>query len=125
LLSFGVDVNDGASIQTLAAARRELGSFLMDRESKQWLALPASNGQDHIVVRPRKSQSVDALATNATGSGWAEDLLPDEMTREGMKKHLSQRDEAKPTAQMDTFKSEALGSALNLTGRKLDDCRAF
>jgi hypothetical protein len=26
---------------------------------------------------------------------------------------------------MDTFKSEALASILNLTGRKLDDCRAF
>jgi hypothetical protein len=127
LLSFGIDVDDDntRNIQTLTAAYRELGSFLMDRQNKQSLVLPTWNGRDHIVVRPRKSQSVDAFVTNATVSGWVEDLLPDEVTREGMKKYLSQRDEAKPTVQMDTFKSEALGSILNLTGRKLDDCRAF
>jgi hypothetical protein len=68
---------------------------------------------------------VDAFLANATGSGWVEDLLPNAVTREGMKKCLSQRDKAKPTVQMDTFKSEALGSILNLSGRKLDDCRAF
>jgi hypothetical protein len=114
LLSFGIDVNDGTDVQKLTAACH-----------KQSLVPPAWNGRDHIVVCPRKSQSVDAFLANATGSGWAEDLLPDEVTREGMKKHLSQRDKAKPTVQMDTFKSEALGSILNLSGQKLDDCRAF
>jgi hypothetical protein len=127
LLSFGIDVNNGTTnVQKLTAACRELGSFLMDREDEQSLVPPAWNRQDHIVVRPRKSQSdVDAFLANATGSGWAEDLLPNTVTREGMKKHLSQRDKAKPTVQMDTFKSEALGSILNLSGQKLDDRRAF
>jgi hypothetical protein len=60
---------------------------------------------------------VDAFLANATGSGWAEDLLPNAVTREGMKKHLLQRDKAKPTVQMDTFKLEALGSILNLSGQ--------
>jgi hypothetical protein len=68
---------------------------------------------------------VDAFVANATVSGWAEDLLPDEATREGVMKYLSRRHDAKPHVQMDTFKSEALASILNLTGRKLDDCRAF
>jgi hypothetical protein len=72
-----------------------------------------------------KSQSADALAASASGRGWAEDLLPDEVTREGMKKCLSERNKAKPAAQMDAFKLEALGSVLNLTAQKLDDCRAF
>jgi hypothetical protein len=42
-----------------------------------------------------------------------------------MMKFLSQRDNAKPHVQMDTFKSEAPASILNPTGRKLDDCPAF
>jgi hypothetical protein len=60
-----------------------------------------------------------------TGSSWVNDLLPDDVTREGMKKYLSQRDKAKPIVQMDTFKMEALASNLNLTGQKLDNCLAF
>jgi hypothetical protein len=125
LLSLGIIINDNPNILTLTAAYRELGSFLMDRENKQSLVLPTWNGRNLIVVRPRKSQSVEAFVNNATVSGWVEDLLPDETTREGMKKYLMQRDKAKPIVQMDTFKSEALASILNLTGRKLDDCRAF
>jgi hypothetical protein len=39
------------------------------------------------------------------------------MTREGIKKYLSQRDKAKPTVQMDTFRMEALASILNLTSQ--------
>jgi tetratricopeptide (TPR) repeat protein len=126
LLSFGIDVNTTyPNMLTLTAAYRELGSFLMDRENKQSLVLPVWNGRNHIVVRPQKSQSVAAFVANATGSGWVEALLPDDVTREGMKKYLSQSDKTKPIVQMDTFKSEALASILNLTGRKLDDCRAF
>jgi hypothetical protein len=86
LLSFGIDVDNNVNFLTLTAAYRELGSFLMDRENKQSMVLPTWNGQNHIVVRPQKSQSVDAFVANATGSGWVEDLLPDEVTREGMKK---------------------------------------
>jgi hypothetical protein len=95
LLSFAVKVNNNPSIHTLTAACRELGTFLMNRENKQSLVLPTWNGRNHIVVRPRKSQSVDAFVANATVSGWAEDLLPDEATREGMMKCLSRRHDAK------------------------------
>jgi hypothetical protein len=70
LLSFGMKVTNNPNIHTLTAAcPRELGSFLMNRENKQLLILPAWNGQNHIVARPRKSQSVNAFAANATGSG--------------------------------------------------------
>jgi hypothetical protein len=68
-LSFGVKVNNNPNIHTLTAACRELGAFLMNGENKQSLVLPAWNGRNHIVVRPRKSQSVDAFAANATVSG--------------------------------------------------------
>jgi hypothetical protein len=125
LVSFGIDLNNDPNILTLTAAYRELGSFLMERGNKQSLVLPTWNGRNHIVVRPPKSQSVDAFVANATRSGWVEDLLPDDVTREGMKRYLSHREKTKPIVQMDTFKSEALASILNLTGRKLDDCRAF
>jgi hypothetical protein len=122
LLSFGIDVNKNPNILMLTVAYRELGSFLMDRESKQLLILPTWNGRNHIVViNPQKSQRVDTFVANATGLSWVDDLLPDNVTREGMKKYLSSRDKAKPIVQMDTFKMEVLASILNLTGRKLND----
>jgi hypothetical protein len=46
LLLFGIDVNDGTNVQKLTAACCELGSFLMDRENKQSLVLPAWNGRE-------------------------------------------------------------------------------
>jgi hypothetical protein len=47
------------------------------------------------------------------------------MTREGMKKYLSQRNKAKPIVQMDTFLLEALVANLNLTGQKINNCHAL
>jgi hypothetical protein len=52
LLSFGIDVNKNPNTLMLTVAYSELGSFLMDRESKKSLVLPTWNGRNHIVLRP-------------------------------------------------------------------------
>jgi hypothetical protein len=95
LLLFGIDVNNNPNILMLIAAYHVLGSFQMDRENKQSLGLPTWNVRNHIAVHPQNSQSVDAFVANTAGSDWVEDLLPDDMTREGMKKYFVMKRQGK------------------------------